>query len=334
MRFDDSGVWGIIAIVRFRPLRPVFWSAAIAGLACAAFAWASRAGEGVRNIEVVPFSGIATDTNFERSAPDDLRTLNAWHPTAPNAYHAPAGNSGALPMPRPQQAQQLTPEQQQLLERRRNWVFMTPDDYATPDSSNEKDPVKSQSDGEKNMTAMERFYQHLSDAEKAASTNRLGKANSDRTDDSSDDARRRGDASPFAASPFISSSDSGVFQSIPRNVFGSTFGGGDTVKAQTPEEVRLQAEQKARIDTFKQLFDINQTPAATPVVSTPTTAPIDSAPLFGASTPAMASPFNAAKPVVTPDNSTVRAPAVQQGVLVPRVPTAPHSDFTAPQRSF
>jgi hypothetical protein len=335
MRFDGFSVWSIIASVSFRPSRPVFWCTAIAGLACLAFAWASRAGEEMRSIEVVPFNSMTMDTNFNNSSPDDLRTFKAWQPTAPNQYKAPPPR-GSLPPPQRAQQPALTQDQQELLERRRNWVFMTPDDYASTDSKNEKDPLKSGSGNEKNLTAMERFYQRLTDSEKAAATNRLSRLNNDRTgqsDNSPADDSRNNDSSPFAAGPFNSNPDSGVFQSIPRNVFGSAFGDDSSVKTPTPEEVRMQAEQKARMDTYKQLWDINQTPATTPTVSTPASTPIDSAPLFGAAAPTISSStFNPVKPV-TPGNPVTRQQNMQP-VAVPRVSAPPHSDFAAPQRPF
>lgn len=335
MRFDGIGVWGIIATVSFRPLRPVFWRAAAAGLACFALALVSRAGEGVRNIEIVPFKSTTMDTNFEQSGQDDLRTLKAWEPTAPHPYQAPAPRSGMLPPPRPQEQRTLSPEQQQLLDRRRNWVFMTPDDYASQDAKDGKDPSKAGSADDKNLTAMERFYMRLNDSEKAAATNRLGKLKDDRGGDAGnalDDAQQNNDTSPFAASPFSSNPDSEVFQSIPKNIFGSAFGPDNTVKVPTPEEVRSQAEQKARLDTYRQLW-VNQTPAATPVVSAPATGPIDSAPLFGVSTPAASATFNAVSPEA-PKFSSSRQQITQPAVVVPRVSTPPHSDFIAPQRPF
>ena len=290
----------------------------------------------MRNIEIVPFSGMTMDTNFNQSGQDDLRTLKAWEPTAPHPYQAPAPRSGALPLPRPQQQQVLTPAQQELLDRRRNWVFMTPDDYASsPDAKDAKDPSKPASDDDKNMTAMERFYQRLNDSEKAATTNQLRKLKNDRGSDSGnalDDAQRNNDTGPFSASPFSSNPDSGVFQSIPRNVFGSAFGQDNTVRTLTPEEVRSQTEQKARIDSYRQLW-VNQAPTTMPVVSTPASGPIDSAPLFGVATPAASSTFNAMSQEL-PKVSSTRQQTTQPAVVVPRESAPPHSDFAAPQRPF
>ena len=291
----------------------------------------------MRSIEVVPFSGMTVDTNLNQSGQDDLRTLKAWEPTAPHPNQAPTVSSGAtLPLPRPQQRQTLTPAQQELLDRRRNWVFMTPDDYASTDAKDSTDPSKSASDDDKHMTAMERFYQRLNDSEKTAATNRLGKLKNDQTGEPGnalDDAQRNGDTGPFATDPFSSNPGSGVFQSIPQNVFGSAFGSDNTVRTPTPEEVRAQTEQKARMDTYRQLW-VNQTPTTTPVVSAPAAGPIDSAPLFGAATPtASSSTFNPVSQMV-PTVSSARQQTTQPAVVVPRVSAPPHSDFAAPQRPF
>jgi hypothetical protein len=323
--------------VSFRPLSSVFWRAAIAGMACLAFAWASRGGEGTRSIEIVPFSGAAMDTNFEQSAQDDLQTFKAWEPTAPHPYKSPAttsANSRVAPlMPRPQQPV-LSREQQELLDRRRNWVFMTPEDYASPTGKEEKDPAKPESDQEKNMTAMERYFQRLNASQQAAVTNQSGKMNGDRLGGSDNllNNPSRNTESMFGQSPFAANPQAGVFQSPQNGDLRNVFDSDNGQKMPSPEEVRVQAEQKTHMDSFKQLWNIDQAPTATPV-TTPASGPIDSAPLFGVSAPAVSSPFNAANSVM-PGNSSSTPPPTTRPVIAPRVSAPPHSDFTAPQRPF
>ncbi|HWC59696.1 MAG TPA: hypothetical protein VHC44_08385 [Verrucomicrobiae bacterium] len=339
MPFDGLYVWGIIGTVSFRPLSSVFCRAAVTGLACVAFAWAAHAGEGMRSIEVVPFSGNKSlDTNFEQSAHDDLQTFKAWEPTAPHPYKSPgpAGAGRAPALLRPQQPQVLTKEQQQLLDRRRNWIFMSPEDYASPTGKEEKDPTKAGSDDDKDQTAMERFFQRMSDSEKSAATNRMAKMNGDRStgpDSAVNNAPRNSDESPFAQSPFASTPDSGIFQSIPKSASGGgVFAPDNDVKMPTPEEVRMQAEQKEHMDTFKQLWNIDQAPATTPVAA-PASGAIDSAPLFGVSAPAVSSTFNAASPLTAGNSSSTPQPAARP-VAAPRISAPPHADFAAPQRPF
>jgi hypothetical protein len=306
-------------------------------MACLAFAWASRAGgEGTRSIEIVPFSGAAMDTNFEQSAQDNLQTFKAWEPTAPHPYKSPAttsANSRMTPlMPRPQQPV-LSKEQQELLERRRNWIYMTPEDYASPTGKEEKDPTKPESEEEKNMTSMERFFQRMDNSQKVAVTNQSGKMNGDRlagTGNSLNNPSRNTD-NMFGQSPFAASPQAGVFQPLQNNDLRSVFDSDNGVKTPSPEEVRMQAEQKAHLEAYKQIWNIDQSPATTPL-TTPAPGPIDSAPLFGVSAPAMSSPFNAANPA-SPINSSTPQPTARP-VIVPRVTAPPHSDFAAPQRPF
>ena len=306
------------------------------GLACLAFAWASRA-EGTRSIEIVPFSGAAMDTNFEQSAQDDLQTFKAWEPTAPHPYKSPAStsaNSRVTPLMPHSQQPVLTREQQELLDRRRNWVFMTPEDYASPTGKEEKDPAKPESDQEKNMTAMERYFQRQNASQQAAVTNQSGKMNGDRlggTDNPLNNPSRNTE-SMFGQSPFAANPQAGVFQPFQNNNSGGVFDSDNGVKMPSPEEVRVQAEQKTHMDSFKQLWNIDQAPAATPVTA-PESRPIDSAPLFGVSAPAVSSPFNAATPA-SPINSSSTPPPTTRPVVVPRLTAPPHSDFAAPQRPF
>jgi hypothetical protein len=113
------------------------------------------------------------------------------------------------------------------------------------------------------------------------------------------------------------------------NVFGSQ----NSAAKLSPEEVRIQAEQKTRMENFKQLWDIDQAnSAATPVVA-PSSGPIDSAPLFGASTPGMASPFKPAMSGAASSSSKSPAPVVQT-VAPPRNTAPPHSDFAPVPRAF
>jgi hypothetical protein len=333
MRFDGLPDWGIIATVSFRPFHPNFWRALLVGSACLAFVGPAHAGEGARNIEVVPFHNTAMDTNFDQPLHDDSQSFNQWKQVAPNSLTpAPAPNR-LTPLPRPQQS--LTKEQQQMLERRRNWVFMTPEDYATTDPKTGKSLLGTDDNKDDNMTAMERYYHRLEQSGKTSATNEFSRLNPDGMSAPTNyfgNAARSPDSGMFGQTPFDSKPDADVFQPITSgdsaNVFGSS-----TMAAQTPEEVRLQAEQKAHLESFKQLWDIDQaSSAATPVAAQPS-GPIDSAPLFGASTPGMSTAFKPNAP--SPAGNPVK-PLTPAGMTVttPRYTPPPHSDFTPIQRPF
>lgn len=338
----------------FWPFKSNFWCVALSGLACLTLVGAVQAG----NIEVVPFHNGSTDTNFDKPVQDDSHSFKVWSPTAPSSA-APAGRPNRITPPPPTQSQQtLSKEEQQLLDRRRNWVFMTPEDYANSDSKDDKNPFSS--DNNNNMTAMERFYHRLEQSSKSAETNAFSQINSDRSNSQTNlfdtaGLRNNNTADPnmamFGQTPFSSSvpADAGVFQSITSgnggnssSDSGNVFGSSSPVTAQSPEEVRAQAAQKAHMENFKQLWDIDQatrtTTATTPVspVAAPSAGGIDSAPLFGASTPGIQSPFRSGQ---VPANLTAGTPAKSPAPVAP--PPAPprytpptHSDFMPQQRPF
>lgn len=321
----------------FRPFYPNFWRAALVGLACWAFAGAARAGEGARNIEVVPFHNTAMDTNFDQPSRDDSQKFKMWEQVAPNSLTPSAPPTGLTPHPQSQQS--LSKEQQQMLDRRRNWVFMTPEDYATTDPKTGKSILGQDDNKDDNMTAMERYYYRVEQSTKPSATNEFSRLNVDRLISPTnyfDKPARSTDSGMFGQTPFNSGPSADVFQSSTIGNSANVFGSSSTVDAQTPEELRQQAEQKAHTESFKQLWDIDQaSSAATPVAAQPSSpsSPIDSAPLFGAPTPVMSTPFRANVPVTGGDPVKPPTPAGMP-VTAPRYTPPPHSDFTPVPRAF
>jgi hypothetical protein len=308
--------------------------AGIAGFVCLAFVGACRGGEGARNIEIVPLHGTAMDTNFDQSTPTDVEAIKAWSPHAPRTIQVPTSSKSTLPRPQNTQNALSAERERELLDRRKNWVFMTPEDFASSDEK--KDGVEKDRFEKKSSTAMERYYQRLNDAEQAAATNQLNKLNSDRLNGQTNllgGNLRPVDGGTFGDSPFSMAPDSGAFDSVRRIGSAGTFGSSDTATAMpTPEDVRLQAEQKAHMESFKQIWNIDQPAAAPAPVATSVSAPVDSGPLFGMSSSGgqSASPFsslngNAASQSFTP----VQSPATPQRSARP-----PRADFATPQRPF
>jgi hypothetical protein len=334
LRFDDMHGYGMIGSVSFRLFNANWGRAAMAAL-CLAFAGSVRAQEGTRSIEVVPFHNGNSGTNFQQLPQSDSQNFDVWKPSAPNSA-APSARI-TKPVPLPQTQPTLSKEDQQLLDRRRNWVFMTPEDYATTDTKTGKSLLGTEDDKEKNMTAMERYFHRLEQSSTAAATNQFNRMNTDRLNaqtNSYGGVARNNDSGTFAT-PFNTAPDAGIFQPLTSENAGNVFGKADNSGPNlTPDEVRLQAEHKARMETYKQLWDIDQAGSASTPTTAPASGPIDSAPLFGASTPGMSSSFK--PPGSTPGNGFGKsspAPAARPSAT-PRYTPPPHSDFTPPQRPF
>lgn len=294
-----------------------------------------RAGEGVQSIEIVPFHD-STGTNVNQLPEKDSQNFEVWQPAAPKSLSAQSPRSKAPP-PRPQQ-QTLSKEEQQLLDRRRNWVFMRPEDYAA-DSKSGKSLLGTDNGSDDNMTAMERFYNRLAQSGKSVATNDFSQMNLDRssalTNSFGGALPKSRDAGAFGPVPFSPNSEAGVFQPMTVNDSVKIFDNPNSVTALTPDEVRMQNDQKTHMENFKQLWDIDQaSSAATPVIA-PSSTPIDSSPLFGASTPGMSSGFRSAGSASS-GNSSGAAPMSQSRAPVeqPRHATPPHSDFMPTQRAF
>lgn len=317
--------------MRFRLSSLNICRAGLAGFVCLALVGACRGGEGARNIEVVPLRGTPMDTNFDQTTSTDTDAIKAWAPHAPHPFQAPTSGRSTM-LPRPQQNSVSTEREKELLDRRKNWVFMAPEDYVSEDGK--KDGMEKNGFEKKSSTAMERYYQRLNESEQAAATNQFNKLNSDRLNGQTNllgASLRPADGGTFD-SPFNMTPDPGVFDSVRRESITSVFGSSDKAVAMpTPDEVRMQAEQKAHMENFRQIWNIDQ-PAAAPMMPVSPSAPVDSGPLFGLSSPGVqsASPFS---PSAGNASSQTFAP-VQSPVTTQRAMRPPRADFAAPQRPF
>jgi len=339
MRFDGLWLCGIVEIVSSRLLREG-WRASLAAWLClVAFAGISRGQETMRSIEIVPSHSAATSNNFVQPSSSDSQLFKAWQPRAPHPYQSQQGTPASItPLPHPQ-APALSDRDKELLERRKNWIFLTPEDYTQTDdkmdadSKDPRDPKKKNSD--KKLTPMEKYLERLSGAQQAGGTNRLDKMDSDRMNETNylvgGTSQKKTETDPFGGNPFSASPESTIFQTLQQGSFGSgAFSSGDNSPA-TPEELRAQADQKTRMDSYKQLFNFDQ-PSGPTALFTPGSGPIDSAPLFGVSTPTV-SPGLTALPTI--GNTATRAQQAPPPVVTPtRITPPPHADFSVPQRPF
>jgi hypothetical protein len=209
------------------------------------------------------------------------------------------------------------------MDRRKNWVFMTPEEMMGTDI--EVDPGKD-ADGQK-LTVMERYYQRLYDADHKGVTNDIGKIDVPSWNRATNAFSVEGSSySPFSIAP-----DSDIFQTTRASVFAPTFDTGSGAAMPTPEEVRQQAEQKAHMDSFKQLWDIDQPKALAPSAPLPVRAV--STPLF--ETPQGGQIFRPTGLPLTSGNGSSQHATTEPTVSSTRAAARPpRADFSPQQRPF
>jgi hypothetical protein len=153
-----------------------------------------------------------------------------------------------------------------MLDRRRNWVFMTMEDLLP-----EKDPAKAlglkqyEKDGreEQPTTAIERFYHRLYDADYAKATNQIDEADSNPWSKSinalSGEGGKGNNLRPFDGA-FGKPAEPGVSQAGRSSGFSDIFRSDSDMPSS--EMVRAQKEQREHIESFKQMWDLGQPPPA------------------------------------------------------------------------
>ena len=321
----------------FRPFNLDIRLFGIAAMACLMCVGISRAGDaGPQNIEIVPFRDPSLATNFNSSdsaEPMDSRNFQPLMPRAPHPTTLPRGAGVILPPPsRPPSPEEIKRELE-IIDRRKNWVFATPEELMGTESASDSSDKGTQTDPDgKPTTVMQRYYQHLYDADHLAATNKLSKfdpASWTRTTNSA-----LGADSPTGSSLFDASANPGIFQPAATHSdgFAAIFGPDPNLSQPSPEQVRSQDEQKTHMDDFKQLWGIDQPPAAT-AVSAPPPVPVNaSTPQFGSlqgAAPAKIVGFSSPGPLVQP-----AAAAPPPTVTSSRSIAPPHSDFAPPERPF
>jgi hypothetical protein len=273
-------------------------------------------------------------TNIEQSPPFETKDFENMGPHAPRSFHFFAPSPAVNPPP-PQRVIPPTEREKELLDLRRNWVFMTPDDMVGQAESDLSGGVLGkEKDGseKKATTAMERFYQHLYDSDRAAATNQIGKMDSDSWTGTTNSVA--GNSPRPSDGMFSTPSDPGVFQPSRANTFSDVFGYSRNTTQPNAETIRLQEAQKEHMESFKQLWDIDQPATPPPTVTAAVPAPHSPSPVFGA--PA------GSQPSINTFNSSLGGLSGQAPATAPVLPTItssrnivpPHSDFTPPQRQF
>ena len=220
-------------------------------------------------IEVVPTSGATISTNINQRVPAEKRDFETMVPDGAQRFNPPddswqANRSKLMP---PSAARTLTPREKELLDRRKNWVFMTPEELISGEKPEETLGIKQyDKDGneKESMTAMERYYQRLIEPNRKTATNHVDR-NADSwstaTNTTAGEEQNVDDASPFE-SPFKSSLARQAFQPVRPNSFSDVFGNGPDSTTPDAESIREAQVQSNHMDSFRQLWDIDQPSAA------------------------------------------------------------------------
>ena len=310
----------------FRPVSWDIWRGGLVLIVLLACSRSLRAEDTTsRSIEIVPIHGATINTNADPFRPADSQDLSSF----PNAPHSLQDNQPltAMPLPPPPRPQVATPSQREreMLDRRKNWVFMTPEDLSGQDEEKDITITREEQDvsGAKPGTAMQRYYQHLYDTDRAMATNQFSNVDSgnrNSTTNSLGTVSQNDGGTSFVTSPFNAVSENDAFRSARPTVFSDVFGSDTDSSTLSPEAVRLKAEQKSHMDDFKELWNIDQ--ASTAPVSPSTPAMIGSSSAFGASQGQSFTPMG------LPDNGFSRAQPTTTFQPAPPPPAARHPTAT------
>ena len=283
-------------------------------------------------IEIVPTKGSTISTNINRREPT-RKDFDSIVPAVKNPFRPNDSWQAPVMMP-PPVTRTLTPREKELLDRRRNWVFMTPEEMMSGESAEDMLGIEQyyKKRGDKQpMTAMERYYENLFHSSRNIATNQF-----DRDSDSwskgtntPGGADQNGDTTRTFDSPFNSSPAHEAFRPVRPNTFSDVFGTGPDPSTLDPETIRAQQEQKAHMESFKELWDMSQpsTPAEAFSSGSSGSGSRSSSfpsmqPVLGTATPSVAGPSAHANSASAPP-----APA-------PVHTSPPRPNFTMPQRPF
>jgi hypothetical protein len=311
--------------------------AGLVGLLCvASVALARGQGPQSQSIEIVPLTGTTPDTNLDHSQPGRTKNFENMGPRVPHSIRFETPSTDILPPP-PRQNSTPTEHDKDLLDRRKNWVFMTTDDMMGQAETDLSGSDRND-DNKKSTTAMERYFQHLDDAGRPAATNQFSRVDSDpwmrATNSLTTDGTRSSDS-------YFNTMDPGTFRPDRASGFSDIFSSSSSSSGGTgvpsPETVRLQQEQKQHLESFKQLWDIDQPAAPTPTASAATVpVPSSSGSVFG-------TPLNSGsgqQPSLNAFNTSLGGLSGQAPPPPPptinssRSVQPPHADFAPPQRPF
>lgn len=339
MRFDGAVDWDMItAKMRFSHLSLSVhraWPGGSAWLACFCIFLAGNVlGD---PIEIVPARGSTISTNINQREPATRKDFDAIVPRPADPFNPDESWQGITPnMMPPPVNRTLSPHEKELLDRRRNWVFMTPEELLSGENSEEMLGIKQyDKDGSEKhpTTVMERYYERLIEPNRNMVTNQFDKDSdswSTATNTIVDGEQNRNSEHPFE-SPFNSGPEREVFQPLRPNSLSDVFGTSPDSTASDAETIKAEKEQKAHMESFKQLWEIDQP-------SAPAAASISGSSSSGSE----ASSFPSMQPVLGTVSSSVSSSSAQaSGTSTQQAPAPLHAppppprpNFTLPQRPF
>lgn len=306
-----------------RPFSLMIQRARLAAFACVAGVcfWHARTACS-RPIEVVPTQDSTASPNVSQSE-RPKKDFPSMMPGPRRSWNFGDSDQGMAPsmMPHPPNPP-LSARERELLERRRNWVFMTPEELMSGEGTDEMLGMKKDDkDGTELMTPMERYYEQLLAPNRTSTTNQLDKSDSDswnkETNALTGEQQSDDSAHPFE-SPFNSKPSPEVFRPIRPTTFSDVFGTGGNDNPDDPETKRLRQEQQSHMENFKKLWDMDQSSAAVPA----------SAPVTGNS--ASPSAFPSAQPVLGTATPSWGSTAPRSGNPAPAPVSSPHAAPPSP----
>jgi hypothetical protein len=296
--------------------------------------WTLHAADPGGAIQIVPVKGNVPGSDVNQLRPTEPQSFKSEIPDIRSPFSPGSSLEGMMATPVPPPSRSVAPNQREkeMLDRRRNWAFATPDDLGlTPESIFH---LKQSTDDEDKppTTALERYLDRLNNSSHST-TNRFAKSDfsnswNDRTNSL---AGKNGDDNdrPSFDSPFNSAPSTSVFKSpeLP-TTFSDVFG----LNKHSSEEETLRAQQvyQSHIESFKQVWDFQQ-----PAASTATT------PSFSSfSSGSESSPAGTFQPAASTINSSAGGSAAPSSLApVQPAPTPvrtapPKPDYSIPQRRF
>jgi hypothetical protein len=289
-------------------------------------------------IEIVPTQGSTISTNINQGQPVK-KDFESMVPGVTHRFNPDDFMPEATPALKPPAATRtLTAREKELLDRRRNWVFMTPEELISGESSEGKLGMKQyDKDGNEKepMTAMERYYEHLIEPGRNMFTNQFGKDSDswNRATNTTASGEENGDNTHPFESWVNSSPAHDVFRPMRPSSFSDVFGTSPDSTLQDPAIIAAEKEQKAHMESFKQLWEIDQPSVPAASVSG---SGIWGANISGSGTGA----FPSMQPVMgTVSSSVFGSSGRANGASTPPAPTPVHAppprpNFTMPQRQF
>jgi len=322
-------------------LNRLFCRASLAGLLCLAGVWISRAGDDSRESMIyVPSQSSGGGANAQHELPADARRFESRLPGTQH-HLIQSGNSleGVPAPPPPPLPARLTQKEQDDIDRRANWVFMTPQEimlgYEAGRALEEKKPYHEMDDVNEAIgqptSAVERYYKRLLDPARFGVTNAVTRQESESTDRATnyfgfeESAQRR--TSEAFGNPFNNPPARGIFESENRKTFLDIFRVNGDSSTPSAEELREQKQEQAHIESFKQLWDIGQ-----PASTVSSTLPVSGGSVSGANS------FQSGQTIMGATESSINGVSGQAGLggtqpAPPPTHAAPlHYQFQMPPR--